>query len=69
MKREALVWRPLQHPNILPFLGICEDDDIDWLPSLISPYCEKESLEKYITDDNLDRLSIVSKAYLICGTV
>ncbi|KAJ7933913.1 kinase-like domain-containing protein, partial [Mycena leptocephala] len=35
IKREASLWAPLEHDNLLPFFGVC--DDIAPYPVLISP--------------------------------
>ncbi|CAL1715484.1 unnamed protein product [Somion occarium] len=39
--REAIVWRQLRHPNILPLLGI-DDQTFQWYsPCMVSPLCSK----------------------------
>ncbi|PBK66460.1 kinase-like protein [Armillaria solidipes] len=45
--REALVWRQLHHPNILPFLGVNEDL---FAPSycLISPWMSNGNIMSYL---------------------
>ncbi|KAF9256017.1 kinase-like protein [Marasmius fiardii PR-910] len=45
--REAIVWRQLQHPNVLPFLGIFELEHSQQL-CLISPWMEKGNLLQYL---------------------
>ncbi|KAJ7878664.1 kinase-like domain-containing protein, partial [Mycena leptocephala] len=35
IKREASIWAPLEHKNLVPFFGVC--DDITPYPVLISP--------------------------------
>ncbi|KAL5520747.1 hypothetical protein ACEPAF_2750 [Sanghuangporus sanghuang] len=44
--KEALIWRPLDHPNVLPFLGICTDG----FPSvgLVSPFMDNGELMIYL---------------------
>ncbi|KAJ7712499.1 kinase-like domain-containing protein [Mycena metata] len=56
--REALVWKDLQHPHILPFLGI----DRDTFPSslcMVSPWMELGTVMNYLEAHgyaNVDRL-------------
>ncbi|KAF9255854.1 kinase-like protein [Marasmius fiardii PR-910] len=45
--REAIVWRQLQHPNLLPFLGIYHLEH-DRQICLISPWMEKGNLVQYL---------------------
>ncbi|KAL0565750.1 Rho guanine nucleotide exchange factor [Marasmius crinis-equi] len=54
--REAIVWRQLKHPNLLPFLGIY------YLEDEISPWMEKGNLAQYLKateGENIDRLVLV----------
>ncbi|KAF7336050.1 Glycoside hydrolase family 76 protein [Mycena sanguinolenta] len=44
--REARIWKRLNHPNILPFLGISLDLGLS--PALISPLCESGHIMKYL---------------------
>jgi hypothetical protein len=51
--REALLWRQLSHPYILPFLGV----DAETFASrnalcLVSPWMERGTLKQYITSDS-----------------
>ncbi|KAJ7875387.1 kinase-like domain-containing protein [Mycena olivaceomarginata] len=56
--REALVWKDLHHPNILPFLGI----DRDSFPSslcMVSPWMEHGTITNYLKThgyENVDKL-------------
>ncbi|KAJ7679285.1 kinase-like domain-containing protein [Mycena polygramma] len=43
---EARIWRHLDHPNVLPFLGIALDLGLS--PALISPLCVSGSVMKYL---------------------
>ncbi|KAJ7882461.1 kinase-like domain-containing protein [Mycena leptocephala] len=43
---EARIWKSLEHPNILPFLGIALDLGLS--PALLSPLCTAEPIMKYI---------------------
>ncbi|KAJ7067454.1 kinase-like domain-containing protein [Mycena amicta] len=48
MKREVEVWSHLQHKNILPFIGVCNDlPGAPW-PVLISPYHKLGNVGRYI---------------------
>ncbi|KAJ7500331.1 kinase-like domain-containing protein [Mycena galericulata] len=44
--QEAQIWRQLDHPNILPFLGISLDLGLS--PALISPLCVSGPIMKYL---------------------
>ncbi|KAG7089824.1 hypothetical protein E1B28_011472 [Marasmius oreades] len=46
--REAIVWRQLKHPNVLPFLGIYYLDDTHRRLSLVSPWMEKGNLMEFL---------------------
>ncbi|KAF9260340.1 hypothetical protein L218DRAFT_872693 [Marasmius fiardii PR-910] len=45
--REAVVWRQMKHPNLLPFLGIYHLEHNQQL-CLISPWMEKGNLIEYL---------------------
>jgi hypothetical protein len=49
-RREALVWRQLKHPYILPLLGIDADTfrDTGSLPCLVSPLMSRGTLRDYV---------------------
>ncbi|KAK6978024.1 glycoside hydrolase family 76 protein [Favolaschia claudopus] len=49
---EALIWRRLHHPNVLPFLGISLD--LGPSPALISPLCTSGSVMKYLKENTKD---------------
>ncbi|KAG7097312.1 hypothetical protein E1B28_004673 [Marasmius oreades] len=51
--REAIVWRQLKHPNLLPFLGVYHLDDNRHQFCLVSPWMENGNLVQF-TKDNLD---------------
>ncbi|KAK1218097.1 Rho guanine nucleotide exchange factor [Marasmius sp. AFHP31] len=46
--REAIVWKQLKHPNILPFLGIYYLDDARQDICLISPWMDRGNLVQYL---------------------
>ena len=68
---EARIWGSLQHPNIIPFLGISETSEGIFL---FSPLMEHGSADKYIQKfPNADRVRMVSitqalSVYIICMT-
>ncbi|KAJ7879121.1 kinase-like domain-containing protein [Mycena leptocephala] len=47
IKREASLWAPLEHDNLLPFFGVC--DGIAPYPVLISPLCELGDVGEVLT--------------------
>ncbi|KIL59847.1 hypothetical protein M378DRAFT_969685 [Amanita muscaria Koide BX008] len=48
MKRELLLWSKLNHPHILPLIGIaCIEGDAN-LPALISPWMENGNIMEYL---------------------
>ncbi|KAJ7896897.1 kinase-like domain-containing protein [Mycena leptocephala] len=54
-------WSRLEHPNLLPFLGISLD--LGPSPALITPFCQSGSIMKYLTDapkSPQERLVLVS---------
>ncbi|KAF9255394.1 hypothetical protein L218DRAFT_829808, partial [Marasmius fiardii PR-910] len=44
----AIVWQQLEHPNILPFMGVCYLDKDQTQPCLVSPWMEQGDLAKYL---------------------
>lgn len=57
--KEAFIWKPLDHPNVLPFLGICKDS----FPSvgLVSPFMDNGNLMSYMKRvPSIDKPGIVS---------
>jgi serine/threonine protein kinase len=47
--REALVWRHLKHPNVLPFVGLSNSlFPYDFLPCLLSPWMDNGTLNDYV---------------------
>ena len=56
--KEAIVWRDLIHPNILPFLGICKNV-FGPLLALVSPYMENGDVLSYVKQNRDTKLSMV----------
>ncbi|KAJ7666116.1 hypothetical protein DFH06DRAFT_1185969 [Mycena polygramma] len=50
--QEARIWRQLEHPNILPFLGISLDLGLS--PALISPLCSSGPIMKYLQQNSMN---------------
>ncbi|KAJ8080052.1 hypothetical protein PM082_016879 [Marasmius tenuissimus] len=61
--REAIVWKQLRHPNLLPFLGIYYLDDTREEICLVSPWMDRGNLVQYLKDnpqEPIDHLSLIS---------
>ncbi|KAF7345070.1 Protein kinase domain-containing protein [Mycena venus] len=56
--REALIWRQLSHPNLLPFFGLYT---LDGRLSLVSPWMENGHLQQYLKGcpRDMDRLPLI----------
>ncbi|KAJ6582042.1 kinase-like domain-containing protein [Mycena capillaripes] len=50
--REALTWKHLNHPTLLPFLGVCCIDPEYGFKSMVSPWCERGNISNYFRDGN-----------------
>ncbi|KAK1227622.1 Rho guanine nucleotide exchange factor [Marasmius sp. AFHP31] len=48
--REAIVWRQLDHPNLLPFLGIYYMNDTRKRLCLVSPWMERGNLVQFMKE-------------------
>ncbi|KDQ17830.1 hypothetical protein BOTBODRAFT_77749, partial [Botryobasidium botryosum FD-172 SS1] len=54
---EASIWRRLNHPNILPFLGL---PSIDGLPHLMSPLMQNGTADNFVKKNpNVNRLQLL----------
>ncbi|KAK1228999.1 hypothetical protein PQX77_007952 [Marasmius sp. AFHP31] len=59
--REAIVWKQLDHPNVLPFLGIYYLDHTRQRICLVSPWMEHGNLVQYLKDtprESIDHLAL-----------
>ncbi|KAJ7846467.1 kinase-like domain-containing protein [Mycena leptocephala] len=56
--REAVIWRQLSHPNLLPFFGLCY---LEARPCLVSPWMENGDLVKFLRNapPDTDRTSLI----------
>ncbi|TDL24594.1 kinase-like protein [Rickenella mellea] len=58
---EAVIWRQLRHPNILPFYGVFKGDALFDRLCLISPWMDAGNVNDYLGDHpDSDRLSLLS---------
>ncbi|KAJ7574150.1 kinase-like domain-containing protein, partial [Mycena floridula] len=62
LEREASIWRRLVHPNVLPFIGIC--NDIAPWPVLLSPFYKHCHIQKYLatqaTHGTADKMAMIA---------
>lgn len=57
--REAMMWRQLSHPNIFPFLGVC-DHLFDKRPCMVSPWSYHGNVMEFLEKNpNHDRLKLL----------
>jgi len=60
--KEAILWRQLDHPNVLPFLGLYFLDDSRQRVCLISPWMRNGNLRHFLSnnpDSSIDRARLV----------
>jgi serine/threonine protein kinase len=62
--REALVWTQMDHPNVLPFTGMCYLSDTSNRPCLVAPWMNDGNLPDYLkrcemNGQPVNRLSLV----------
>ncbi|KAJ7895938.1 kinase-like domain-containing protein [Mycena olivaceomarginata] len=57
--REAVIWRQLSHPNLLPFFGLYV---LDNRPSLISPWMDNGDLKNFLNNasSNINRRALIA---------
>ncbi|KAK1221614.1 hypothetical protein PQX77_015580 [Marasmius sp. AFHP31] len=63
--REAILWRQMKHPNLLPFIGIYRLEDAQEL-CLISPWMEKGNLVEFMKAtkrEDIDHYRLFFKVY------
>ncbi|THU84155.1 kinase-like protein [Dendrothele bispora CBS 962.96] len=66
--KEAILWRQLQHPNVLPFLGLYFLDDTRKRICLLSPMMENGNLNSYLGKHSEEDTHRVTLAYDVsCG--
>ncbi|KIM71487.1 hypothetical protein PILCRDRAFT_82730 [Piloderma croceum F 1598] len=60
ISNEALIWRQLSHPNVLPFYGIYHEDDNRTRICFISPWMENGTVREYIKQyPSVDRVGLI----------
>jgi Protein tyrosine and serine/threonine kinase len=55
--QEALIWKQLEHPNVLPFLGI----DLEVFPGfmcMISPWMQHGTIMAHLEDNGPENIDI-----------
>ncbi|KAF5349262.1 hypothetical protein D9756_009439 [Leucocoprinus leucothites] len=58
--KEAVLWKQLQHPNLLPFYGVYRLDDQYGRICLVSPWMENGTVVEYLhCNPNVDRLLLI----------
>ncbi|KAG2108610.1 uncharacterized protein F5147DRAFT_612359, partial [Suillus discolor] len=65
IRREAYVWIPLLHDNILPLEGITFAEEFGLLPALVTPWMENGSLDDYLKREFVG-LSWERKLSMVC---
>ncbi|KAJ8077745.1 hypothetical protein PM082_002178 [Marasmius tenuissimus] len=65
--REAIVWKHLRHPNLLPFLGVYYLDEDREDICLVSPWMDKGDLHHYLKKTPRDAVDHLSLAYDIAA--
>ena len=65
--REVIVWKRLQHPNIVPFLGV----PATMLPfEIVCGWMENGTITEYVRKNpDIDRASLVSEFIPILATI
>ncbi|KAJ7815920.1 kinase-like domain-containing protein [Mycena leptocephala] len=58
---EALIWRQLSHPNLLPFFGLYHLEDTKSRLCLISPWMENGDITRYLKNNSVgvNRLTLI----------
>ncbi|KAJ7905983.1 kinase-like domain-containing protein [Mycena leptocephala] len=51
--REALIWKHLDHPYVLPFLGVYCIYPAHGFKSIVSPWCESGNMSNYLSTGNV----------------
>jgi serine/threonine protein kinase len=48
---EAIVWRQLRHPNVLPFYGVYHQDNTRSRACLVSPWLENGNIKQFLAQN------------------
>ncbi|KAK1218196.1 Rho guanine nucleotide exchange factor [Marasmius sp. AFHP31] len=58
--QEAMVWQQLEHPNLLPFIGLYRFDDEEGRMCLVSPWMEEGNLPAFLQKTKPEQASDVA---------
>ncbi|KAK7466334.1 Rho guanine nucleotide exchange factor [Stygiomarasmius scandens] len=61
--KEAILWRQLNHPNVLPFYGLYFLDDRKHRLCLVSPWMENGNVKQYLSKPSEKPIDRVALAY------
>ena len=64
MRHELRVWVSLDHPNVLPLLGVAITDE---LPSLVSEWMEESTMSKYLKNHS-ESINADRKLVIVCSS-
>ncbi|TDL17590.1 kinase-like protein [Rickenella mellea] len=65
---EAIIWRLLRHPNILPFYGVFRGDEYFNRLCLVSPWMDAGNVNKYLAKNpESDRCALVKLRDVVSG--
>lgn len=68
MRRELGIWNMLNHPNIVPFLGIAHGFGREGNASLVSLWMPNGTIQRYLSACE-DQLTVVRRLQLVCHTI
>ncbi|RDB28781.1 Serine/threonine-protein kinase HT1 [Hypsizygus marmoreus] len=58
--KEAILWRHLRHPHVLPFYGVCQWPGAPLRVCLVSPWMENENIVQYLQKNpHADRRALI----------
>jgi serine/threonine protein kinase len=61
---EAIIWKRLSHPNILPFLGL---SDQSFPLCVVSPWMSHGNIREYLrSNPEINQLQLVCRIYACC---
>lgn len=64
IKKELVIWRAINHPNVLPFVGSKLVKGDIWL---VSPWCQHGNLQRYVSENpeltHVQKLKLVRSSF------
>ncbi|KAF9267925.1 kinase-like protein [Marasmius fiardii PR-910] len=66
---QAIIWKQLKHPNLLPFMGMYYLDQSRGQLCLISPWMEKGNLVRYLKDTPAEQVDYYSLVYDVASGI